>query len=151
MRAMTEINHQASPASEIPPSVTSNKIGGWLILPAINLVVAIVGLLILIGKTFVEGPIRLLVGAVLVATFAAFLYSVFCLIVFFQKRKITRILMIGFYGGTLLLGISLFIIFPDATASTRQNLIAFWIRTALELTFALYFVFSKRVKRTFVN
>src|SRR3954466_12546186 len=127
---MTDINQPTLPLHEEAQNLAPKRIGGWLILPAINLIFVVLYLPIIFGKILFAGPMTPL-GEVIAATvFLSFLYSVFCSVAFFQKRKITRKLMIAFYVGVLLLDIALLIFSTDTIAPDKPH----WIASGIRLT-----------------
>lgn len=134
-------------------------IGGWLILPAIGMVlgpiVGVVGLVIALGlysrvaRAGYGGVfmLELLVGAVLVAL------AIYAAVLFFRKqRKAPRIIIILLVAG---LGADLFLLAVELAASaqvfaaeTAKQLVRDMIGAAIWIP---YFRVSKRVKATFVN
>jgi hypothetical protein len=105
-------------------------IGGWLILPAIGVVLTpIAGLAGLVTLLSV-GPFEAcLSGGVGV-------YGFICAVNFFQRKRNTPMLMIGLYIANAVVGMS------TGNAVRGVGLAAVWIA---------YFLRSERVKRTFVR
>jgi hypothetical protein len=105
-------------------------IGGWLILPAIGVVI-----------TPLAGGFGL-VSLLSVAPFQAVLsgglgvYGLICAVSFFQRKRSTPMLMIGLYIANAVVGLSM------GNAVRGVGLAAIWIA---------YFLKSERVKRTFVR
>jgi hypothetical protein len=124
-------------------------LGGWLILPIINLVLAIPALLFVFTMLRVRGhPLVPLDVGLLVAT----AYCCVCLVAIFQKRKLAIYLMIAFYCAALLVTLSLLATVPEAVRTGLPGgYIAPAVRSALELAVILYFLRSKRVKNTLEN
>jgi hypothetical protein len=134
-------------------------IGGWLILPAIGMVlgpvVGVVGLVYALGlysRVAQAGyggvfTVELLVGAALLA------FAIYAAVLFFRKqRKAPRMIIILLAAG---LGADLFLLVVELAASaqvfateTVKQLVRDMIGAAIWIP---YFRVSKRVKATFVN
>lgn len=134
-------------------------IGGWLILPAIGMVlgpiVGVVGLVFALGlysRVVQAGyggvfAVELLVGAVLLA------FAIYVAVLFFRKqRKAPRMIIILLAAG---LGTDLFLLVVELAASAQvfaaeslKQLVRDMIGAAIWIP---YFRVSKRVKATFVN
>ena len=150
------------PLHQVPPADTHAgpvpKIGGWLFLPAIGLVLGIlISMANFIGAlSFADSiPSRYaeIFSFTLLAEFGFFLFIIYVATRFFGKRRNAPAMMIAMLAGGVVLYLSLLLIAmavdaePFATASAQilgRNLIgaAIWIP---------YFKLSKRVKETFVR
>ena len=148
--------HQTPPADTL--TGTPPRIGGWLYLPAIGLVLGIlISMANFIGAlSFADSiPSRYaeIFGLTLLAEFGFFLFIIYTATRFFGKRRNAPAMMITMLAGGVVLYLALLVIAialdaePFAAASAEllgRNLVgaAIWIP---------YFKISKRVKNTFVR
>lgn len=140
-------------------------IGGWLILPAIGLVLGplVHVISILISMAALAGPdmaaieakfpgIRLAILGEIAATVVLLLFQLFTAVMFFMKKAMAPKLMIALYALNLFLAV-IFAMWttsvlgklePDTAKDTTRAIIVacIWIP---------YFLVSRRVKATFVN
>ncbi|MFZ5444410.1 MAG: DUF2569 domain-containing protein [Myxococcota bacterium] len=130
------------------PVAAAAGIGGWLILPALHIIIAPLGYLIVGGQFVVlmsrSGVAPPMVAALLLC--AVMLgYCGYTAIEFFQKKKRAVGLMLGFYGLNVVTSfLSLALSDADAFTSITRSLVS-------SVVWGLYFVQSKRVAATFVN
>ena len=150
------------------------KIGGWLILFAIGLILYPVQTMIFLimdlipalsaeNWSAITSPISVnyhpflshLIIAELIGNTAFFVFSICLIIFFFQRRKITPKLIIWFLAGNFIfvgfdyLVANFIILRPD---SINMGAAINFIRTTVAgLVWIPYFTFSKRVQRTFVQ
>jgi Protein of unknown function (DUF2569) len=154
--------------------IAYQRIGGWLILSAIGLVLYPVQTMVFVitelipalspeNWTALTSPtspyyhsfLAPLVIAELIGNVCFFIFSICLAVFFFQQRKHAPKLIILFLAGNLLfVGFDYFVTTFIIIRSTSINMDAMinFIRTAVAgLVWIPYFIFSKRVERTFVN
>ena len=139
-----------------------NEIAGWLWLPLIQLIVNPFYLVWLLYRGYSEILARAPGHGAAVATtlflvaLPWFAFVIFCLVRFLQKRRVTRVLMIVFYGlsvGALLIGFIAPASFTQELAArslVAGHLVPSLIQAALGIALIGYFLTSERVKQTFV-
>ncbi|UCD79147.1 MAG: DUF2569 domain-containing protein [Desulfobacterales bacterium] len=162
----------------VPPSATNckkkyNKIGGWLILCAVGLLLypvqTVVSLLTEIIPAFSQnnwflltspdsvsyhplwGPLLIME---LVGNVCFLIFSIFVITFFFKRRKFVPQLAIVFLASNLLfVGFDYYLARNVLTETDPANweAIANLVRTLVaSIIWVLYFIFSKRVKKTFI-
>jgi hypothetical protein len=174
-------------SSQAEPEYELKGIGGWLILPLLHLVANAGMIAVMVVTSFLEGydmaeaqgtpdgggdggtpdvlaelsalftPAFLAsIGVLLIASWV-FLFAIFCLVRFFQKKKHVPKLMIGFY--VLLVALTVanaaalhwfpeLSMGPDDMKDAMIGLVRVGIAAAIWIP---YFLVSERVKNTFVR
>jgi hypothetical protein len=162
-------SHMARPVMEYETPAVDGPvgIGGWLILPAIGMILNPIGIALGViglwaisakieanGANGAAGSLRMIAG--LNALFG--LYLVYTAINFFSKRRAAPALAVGAYVGSILLAvISTMMLqsFPQATAATAAPPGVVWLSVVKPVLIAFiwipYFRMSRRVQNTFVN
>jgi hypothetical protein len=148
---------QAPVAAPADPSLIG--IRGWLILPAIGLVlgpiVGVIAVFIVLAmfKELSRGRYGGLLALELVFSIIMVVYLIYTAVQFFAKKKITPKLIVGYYCGRIAISVLLLVVEIGAGAQ------GFAVDTARQMVFQViggavwipYFLVSKRVKATFVN
>jgi len=133
------------------------KIGGWLLLPALGLILAPFIFMSEAYKEFSEifgsdathgmDSIEITIYSVVLLgmLFSFLMYILFTIYSFFKRKKITPKLMVGFYSLGCMAAILYYLSEPNAVG--LKGLIP---NFATLIIWVPYFLFSKRVKNTFV-
>lgn len=155
-------------------TITYQKIGGWLILCAIGLILYPVQTMVFLvtelipaltpenwsALTLPASPhyhsfLAPLVIAELVGNICFLIFSICLVVFFFQQRKYTPKLMILFLAGNLVfVGFDYFVttfIIIRPSSINMDAMINFVRTTVAGMVWIPYFFFSKRVGRTFVK
>lgn len=134
-------------------------IGGWLILPAIGLVlgpiIGVIGLFVSLGMY--EDVARAGYGGVyaleLIVLFALLAFTIYAAIKFFGKKKDSPKIIIILYSASLVA--SLFLLCVELSAGAEEFAVETGKQLVRDIVAAAiwipYFNVSKRVKATFVN
>jgi len=111
-------------------------IGGWLILPALQIIIAPLAYGVVAALGFGSAKPDAIASAVICVLLAA--YSGFTAVQFFQRRKLAVPLMLGFYASSVLFGL----IGESSNALRGLGSSVIWFA---------YFLQSERVKNTFTR
>ena len=154
--------------------ITYQKIGGWLILCAIGLILYPVQTLVFLitelipalspenwsamtspASPYYHSFLAPLVIAELVGGLCFLVFSILLVVVFFQQRRYAPKLIILFLAGNLIFVgfdyfVTTFIIIRSSSINVDAT-INFVRTTVAGMVWIPYFIFSKRVRRTFVN
>jgi hypothetical protein len=116
---------------------------GWLLVALAWLVIAALGTAIVAVRWFVAGNVVLGLASV-----AAIGYTVLCIFLIVQKKRLARLLTILLFAAALVLTYLLMMASVKAgVVDTKSQS----VRLVSELLLLLYFVFSKRVRQTLVK
>lgn len=145
-------------------------IGGWLVLPAIGVVISPLMILVtskelwfayssvqwsIVGDQFNGSALKIIIGAETIGNVGLLVMSVFLIVMFFQKRHTLPRFFILFMVisfalvGADLLAVSLF--FPQKDLIEQSDIQKFVRQTISTVIWTLYFLKSKRVRATFVR
>ena len=151
-----------------PPPLLAEKLGGWLFLPAIGLVLSPIIMLVTIGRNFlalsndqagiVEAHYSGYKASLIVENLVSVLllaYVIYAAVMFFQRKSIVPKLMIILYAAYVVLAIGdlimVALVFNDKIALVVSATLPPVVRsTIIAGIWIPYFIVSKRVQRTFV-
>jgi hypothetical protein len=147
------------PQQDSTANPSYSGIGGWLLLPAIGLVLSPIFILLFVNSRIVpfftaaqfigvSGELRTMLILDLVLNLAMFVYNIVIAVFFFKKRKILPKLVITLYA------LNLFFLLSDRfvflTLNSEQFTLGLVRGILSSLIWIPYFLVSKRVKETFV-
>ncbi|KMW74887.1 hypothetical protein TI10_03845 [Photorhabdus luminescens subsp. luminescens] len=138
------------------------KIGGWLYLPAISLILSIINTLFLLGKTVNTMPQfysalpdhwQFFIIFEITSNALLLLLTISTVIFFFRKsKKAPRLCVLFYLSNTIIKGITVFLIANILSIPISYNNILPTLQAIVTTAIWVpYFMVSVRVKRTFVN
>ncbi|HEY5347954.1 MAG TPA: DUF2569 domain-containing protein [Rhizomicrobium sp.] len=151
---------ESSSAVQVPREGEPKGIGGWLLLPAAQLILAPISFILLVGQFFRPNVARFLFDStaqVLKSLFVLgtllhvvlFAFGIFCIVQFFGLKRRTLYLMPLWYCVSILwAGTRLAEVFY---APTPGGGIPYVSTIGADIALLIYFCVSKRVKNTFVR
>ena len=155
------------------PAVSDKRlagIGGWLLLPAIGVVISPVMILVtsselwfaysavqwsMIEEQLNGSALKLVIGAETIGNVGLLVMSVFLIALFFQKRHtLPRMYILFLMISFVLVGadlLSVYWLYPDEDIIEQSDVTRFIRQAISSVIWILYFLKSKRVRATFVR